>query len=348
MNWRIWLIITELLFGLCGVTHGQCPGGVCPAPQYGQQLVPVPKQSSAPAQVVRIYNQQGNGSSIGSGTLVDKNGEHGLILSCAHLFTDGIGTVTVVFPDGKRYGAKVLEADKTADLSALLIRAPEPEPWQVADRAPKQGEPIYSAGYGQQGQYAVNAGTVKGYVGWGSDRMDALSITGNARQGDSGGPMFDRNHQVVAVLCGTSGMEVDGPCCLRIRKFLQRHCNRFGKPATPPKKPTDPIVQGPPADAGNGCQCGKGCECDPAAACKCDLSPLEKRITELTEHNLQLEKQLALLEKRQPTPTALLDAAKKEPITVQILDPSGKVKQESKTYLGGTLRFQLKPVKKSG
>ncbi len=356
---RIWLFIGSALAGLCDVAHGQCPPGqVCPLPyggqQYGnsQQLVPVPRTSQAPPQVVRIYNQQGNGSDIGSGTLVDKSDKHGLILSCGHLFTEGTGTVTVVFPDGSKFGARVLEVDRKADLSVLLIQAPNVEPWDVAETAPKQGEICYSGGYGQQGSYAVNSGRVRGYLNFDSHGpRDVLSISGSARQGDSGGPMFDAQHRVVGVLCVTDGSEVDGPCCTRIRQFLQRHSGRFcppQQPAKPPTKPVDPIVQNPPAPPGKGCQCEGACKCDPAADCKCDLSELEKSIAALTKQNLLLQQQLTLVQKLQPSPTALLEAAKKEPITVQILDPSGKVKQESKTYLGGTLRFQLKPVKKNG
>ena len=246
-HFRIWLLIPELLFALCGVASGQCPPGqICPLqPQFGgsysyaQPLVQMPRTSSAPPQVVRIYNTRGNVSDIGSGTLVDKNEKHGLVLSCGHLFSDGTGTITVIFPSGTKYGAKLLERDGSADLSALLIQSPEADPWEVATQAPRQGDSVYSAGFGQQGSYAVNAGTVRGYTDIQTMRgglfiKDALQISGRARQGDSGGPMFDRDHKLVGVISVTSESDVSGTCCLRIRRFLDRHSKRFSQPANPP------------------------------------------------------------------------------------------------------------------
>lgn len=239
-----WCKIALLLGALCEVSHGQhagtpiieaqCqPGQFCPLDDWrpaAGPLVAVPRTSSAPPQVVRIRNAQGNQASLGSGTLVDCNDMLGLVLSCGHLFREGVGTVTVTFPDGKQYGAKVLEVDQTSDLSALLIQAPGVEPWNVAEAAPRPGEAIYSAGYGERGLYAINAGTVRGYYTIrGDEPGQVLSISGAARQGDSGGPMFNARHQVVGVLFGTNGTVVEGTCCLRIRRFLQRHSRRFAK-----------------------------------------------------------------------------------------------------------------------
>lgn len=293
LQFSFWLAIFHVLWSLGGDASGQCPPGqFCPLPQYGS-LVQVPRQSSAPAQVVRIRNQQGNTSCLGSGTLVDKNDQHGLVLSCGHLFGEGVGTVTVIFPDGKQYGAKVLEADTKTDLSALLIQAPECEPWDVAENAPKPGEPIYSAGYGQQGSYAVNAGTVRGYVGWNNSSVhDALSISGSARQGDSGGPMYDRENRVVGVLCGTSGTEVDGPCCLRIRKFLERHCSRFRR------KPAKPAV---PAPSEKYVEPAKPIEPPAAPAVDPRIAEYEKQIATAEAARKKLQDELAAAQNKPPT-----------------------------------------------
>ena len=46
-------------------------------------------------------------------------------------------------------------------------------------------------------------------------------MTGSARQGDSGGPVFDRHRQLVAVLFGTNGQVVDGTFCGRVRRFFK-------------------------------------------------------------------------------------------------------------------------------
>ena len=98
-----------------------------------QDPEPAPGETPHPA-VVRIVNQHSQISFQGSGTLVDKNDRHGLILSCAHTFEKGVGSVTVTFPDGQAYAAKLLEVDQANDLSVLLIKTPAQSPVEVAQR----------------------------------------------------------------------------------------------------------------------------------------------------------------------------------------------------------------------
>src|SRR6185295_27580 len=93
---------------LCGVValsaagaplDAQCPGGVCP-PRYSPGGSTDANGSEIPMPaVVRIMNATSSARAIGSGTLVDKKSEHGLVVSCAHLFDQGVGHVTVFFPD---------------------------------------------------------------------------------------------------------------------------------------------------------------------------------------------------------------------------------------------------------
>ncbi len=68
-----------------------------------------------------------------------------------------------------------------------------------------------SCGYGADGKLACNSGVFLGYKRsaakpGGPD--DWLAISGHARAGDSGGPVFNRRGRLVGVLWGTDGKEV--------------------------------------------------------------------------------------------------------------------------------------------
>jgi hypothetical protein len=240
------------------VPYGACPPGQCapadPALSQAPQA-PAPWQVDARA-VVQVVNVVGRGRTLGSGTLVDSDGTHGLVLSCAHLFRDGAGSIVVIFADGRSYAARLRKVDAQADLAALEVAAPPCEPAPIAEDYPRRREPLVSCGYGSDGRLACNFGTVLGYVttagGYG---RETLEMTGAARQGDSGGPVLDRQGRLVAVLFGTNGRVVDATFCGRVRRFLAGLSPRFGaerppelSPVSPPQPlPEPPIAAAPPS-----------------------------------------------------------------------------------------------------
>jgi len=237
--------------------------------------------------IVRVINAQGSALSLGSGTLVDKNEQHGLVLTCAHLFREGVGEIRVVLPQGGTYGAKLLELDAGADLAALLIVAPPVDPLAVATQNPQLGEPLRSCGYGSAGRLWCNRGRALRYVSLGGTEAETLELSGMARQGDSGGPVLNEQGEVVAVLFGTDGRVVDGTCCLRIRRFLGRLSTKFRKQPqlrqaplqqapSPQKQPPPPIiVQMPSTDSSTP-------PASPAADGAKTVSALEQRLEEAT------------------------------------------------------------------
>ncbi|MBN1909751.1 MAG: trypsin-like peptidase domain-containing protein, partial [Pirellulales bacterium] len=191
------------------VARAQCTPGTCPA-----------AEAPHPA-VVRIVNQVGPARYFGSGTLIERDVSRGLIVTCAHLFSDGAGHIVVTFPDGRSFGATLTAVDRSWDLAALRIARPDAEPVAIAEDAPRPGELLRSCGYGQNGRYWCNQGVARGYVVvQGRPGHETLELLGMARQGDSGGPVFNRHGRLVAVLWGTNGRIVGGTYCGRIRQFL--------------------------------------------------------------------------------------------------------------------------------
>ena len=215
------LLITAVAGGQYPPANRVCQGGVC-------RIEP----ASHPA-VARIVNATDNTINHGSGTLIaaaaDDDGKAGFVLTCAHLFREAVGEVTVSFPDGGSYRAKLLGVDRQWDLAVLRIARPQAAAIAIAADAPRPGQWLKSCGYGRDGRYWCNRGQVRGYVRTeGTQSCETLEISGTARQGDSGGPIFNERGELVAVLWGTNGQIVGGTYCGRIRLFLQR---LFGGPA---------------------------------------------------------------------------------------------------------------------
>lgn len=172
-----WFFAIHVLWCLCGAARAQCVGGLCPV---------------APAvhpAVARVVNQKQDGRYLGSGTLVEKDDTRGIVLTCAHLFRDGAGLVTVAFADGRLFVANVLAMDRQWDLAALEIAPPAAPPVEIAAEAPQPGQWLQSCGYGADGRYRCNQGQARGYVQTvGTSGPETLELSGTARQGDSGGP----------------------------------------------------------------------------------------------------------------------------------------------------------------
>ncbi len=206
-------LLCILEIACCGLaaspTVAQCTGPICRPPQ-----------ASHPS-VVRVVNTTPGGQSFGSGTLIETDSQKGIVLTCAHLFESGRGTITVQFADGSRSGAVVLDSDTTWDLAALQVTAPRIEAVPVAQGYPRPGESLTSCGYGPDGRFWCNRGRALGYArADGVTSYETLQLSGMARDGDSGGPVFNQRGELVAVVWGTDGKIVAGTYCGRIRRFL--------------------------------------------------------------------------------------------------------------------------------
>lgn len=174
--------------------------------------------------VVRIVNQLGREQSIGSGTLIHRRGDYGVVLTCAHIFSDDVGKLIVFFDGGTARVAQVLAIDEKNDLASLLVARPPTAAVSLAKALPPSGSPLASCGFGQQGQFLINRGQSLGQVTLEEGEPEGVvELSGAARQGDSGGPIFDARGQLVAVIFGSDGNVVDGTHCGVIRPFLARH-----------------------------------------------------------------------------------------------------------------------------
>lgn len=180
---------------------------------------PAPAPQIHPA-VVRVIVPERGGASLGSGALVAINERHGLVVTNYHVVRDGNGPAGVVFPDGFRSGARVVRVDRDWDLAALVIWRPNVRPVSLAAEPPRLGETLSIAGYGK-GSYRIATGRATQYVSpGGSLPYEMIELSAGARQGDSGGPIFNQQGELAGVLFGSAWGKTVGSHSRRVRQFL--------------------------------------------------------------------------------------------------------------------------------
>jgi len=163
--------------------------------------------------IVRVESIERGSTSWGTGTCVASTNES-LIITAWHVIRDGHEFKV----NGKP--AKLIKADKTWDLAALIIDERMPT-FNIGNHRPKIGETLMVCGYGS-GDYRESKGQITQYVSPNSVQpADIIECTAKARNGDSGGPIFDTHGILVAVLFGTDQVGAHGSCCIQVRKFIE-------------------------------------------------------------------------------------------------------------------------------
>ena len=183
-------------------------------------FTPAPSFAGPHPAVVRVVVPERDGTAYGSGALVAVNKSSGLVLTNWHVVRDAAGPITVVFPDGFRSGAYLLRTDRDWDLAALAIRRPNVQPVALASEAPRPGEALTIAGYGS-GSYRAVTGRVTQYVSPGGNQpFEMIELAAPARDGDSGGPIFNSRGELAGTLFGSAFGRTTGSYCGRLRWFL--------------------------------------------------------------------------------------------------------------------------------
>jgi serine protease Do len=170
--------------------------------------------------VARIIVPEGDAIAYGSGTLVDVRDQYGLVVTNWHVVNGYKGVVEVVFPGGFKSQARPLKVDSDWDLAALVIWRPPIEPVHIADHAPRPGDPLTIHGYGK-GQYRIATGRCTTYYAPKRNYPhEMVELDVQARQGDSGGPIFNDHGELAGVLFGAAQGTTIGSFAPRVETFL--------------------------------------------------------------------------------------------------------------------------------
>jgi hypothetical protein len=184
--------------------------------------------------VARIVAPSDGSVSYGSGTLVHVSGDYGLVVTNWHVVNEATGPLSVHFPDGFYSLGTIQNLDRDWDLAVIAVRKPNAQPVRIADRPPQPGEMLTIAGYGS-GQYREATGPCTQYVAPGLKfPYEMVELAASARQGDSGGPIFNSRGELAGVLFGEGNGRTSGSYCGRVRWFL----TSIVPPATSPQAPS--------------------------------------------------------------------------------------------------------------
>jgi len=188
-------------------------------PLFDRGPMPTVPDTPHPA-VARIIVPEEGATAYGSGTLVDVREQFGLVITNWHVVRDSTGTVEVVFPGGFRSHARPLKVDSDWDLAALVIWRPPVEPVRVSAIPPRAGDLLTIHGYGQ-GQYRIATGRCTAYYAPKVNYpREMVELDVQARQGDSGGPIFNQRGELAGVLFGAGEGTTIGSFAPRVESFL--------------------------------------------------------------------------------------------------------------------------------
>jgi len=181
--------------------------------------------------VARIIVPEEGAISYGSGTLIDVREKFGMVITNWHVVRDATGTIEVVFPGGFSSKARALKVDADWDLAALVIWKPPVDPVSIAAAAPRPGDQLTICGYGQ-GSYRCATGRCTQYY---APRLDfprhMVELDVEARQGDSGGPIFNSEGELAGVLFGAGQGTTLGSFGGRVGAFLATLAPDIGRAA---------------------------------------------------------------------------------------------------------------------
>lgn len=163
-----------------------------------------------------VYVSDNSAGYGGSGTAIfcsDKNGNPVCIVAtAAHVVVSG--NASVVFKRGplagKRYRCRMVLRHATHDVCLLQVNipfTPEGNPGTLClalapvGKIPKENDVLEVCGYGG-GRWRHFLAYMRGLTRHESPYTDTLSVDFQSVSGDSGGPIFNSNHELVAVLWG--------------------------------------------------------------------------------------------------------------------------------------------------
>jgi S1-C subfamily serine protease len=210
-----------------------------------------PMVQQPPAAVARIIAPERDGTSYGTGSLIAVNDYYGLVITNWHVVRDAAGQIWVVFSGGFQSPATVIKADRDWDLAALIVWKPNVQPLPVSTQAPQLGERLTIGGYGSWWYRAVSGRCIKYTSPGGNHPNEILELSVAARDGDSGGPIFNDRGEIAGVLFGTDGQSTLGSYCGRLRQFLAPLARDFERLPPPPgmvARQSPNSLSTPPAD----------------------------------------------------------------------------------------------------
>ncbi len=143
-------------------------------------------------------NLGGNSKSFGSGVFINSRG---YIATASHV-VHGCGNIAIKH-NKKDYHATIIESDIQNDLAVIKIDYDSPFSFIKDNKSVKVGDDVVAVGYPLSGILAAQANVTKGNIsslaGLDNDTR-YYQITAPVQQGNSGGPLFDVNGNLIGII----------------------------------------------------------------------------------------------------------------------------------------------------
>lgn len=192
------LLSAFLCFDACAVAAGEGVGSLIPC---SVEVSCSDKNSNDPAK-----------NSDGSGFIVQENG----YIATSYHIIDGSDKIKVIMYDGAEYSAKLVGKDESSDIALLKIDAPKKFKaitWGDSDKI-RAGDQVFAIGNPLGFKNTVTSGIIsyKDRHLPGQTEISYLQTDANVNYGNSGGPLFDKNDQLVGmvVIFSTDGASCTG------------------------------------------------------------------------------------------------------------------------------------------
>jgi serine protease Do len=184
---------TAFLIVFAAASKFLVPSGIPAADMSVTELAAKVRESTV---VISVVGREGERSALGSGFVVDKDG---LIATNLHVIGEA-RPIFVALADGRRLEAtEVYATDRAMDLAVIRVNAHDLKPLELGDSAAlKQGQEVVAVGNPRGLEHSVVSGVVSAIRV--IDGKPMIQVAMPIEQGNSGGPLVDRQGQVEGVV----------------------------------------------------------------------------------------------------------------------------------------------------
>ena len=167
----------------------------------------------------------------GTGFLIDSKG---YIVTNAHV-VEGAHNVAVQNAGGTEFTVRVVYTDVQRDLAILKVedntfKVQAPIPYSIKKASADIAEPIYTLGYPQRTDIVYGEGYLAAKTGFDGDTLTCqISIAANP--GNSGGPIINRNGEVIGILSARQ-LSAEGAVFATQSKYIYNALKQLQKDTT--------------------------------------------------------------------------------------------------------------------
>jgi S1-C subfamily serine protease len=161
----------------------------------------------------------------GSAFIIDQSG---LLVTNAHVVRNAKGAIVTNF-DGAEFTAKIISIDHSRDIAFLMIedkefKSPKLIPYGFRKQGAEMAEPIFTLGY-PDNKFVYGEGYLSALTGHEGDTLNC-QIAVAANPGNSGGPVFNKNGEIIGML-STREIQSDGVVYAIQSRYIQQALQEF-------------------------------------------------------------------------------------------------------------------------